>query len=80
MSEPTKIQNDLQLYQTVGRIEGKLDGLCNNFDTTKENHEWRINTLEDSTAQMKGKAIGAGLAAGLISSAIGVLVFLGFKR
>lgn len=77
MPDQNNKPNFSDLYQTVGKIDGKLDGVLTHLDKINgrlDSHSGRINTLESETDQMKGRAVGAGAVAGFIAGAIGVII------
>ncbi len=70
-------QNLNELYQTVGFIRGKIEGI----DTKLSSYCNKVEKLEDSVAYSKGKTAGIGFAAGFIGGVVGVIVgVLGFFK
>ena len=67
-------QNMNQLYQTVGEIKGTVKAMDKKLDASIKNHEDRINDVEHSVDNIKGKVGIIGAIAGFVSaSIIGVL-------
>lgn len=62
----SEITNQQELYRAIGRIEGKLKAMCEDV----KDHKDRINTLETSVANMRGKATVAGAVAGFVGGLI----------
>jgi len=77
MTDQNNKPNFYDLYQKVGTIDGKLDGVINHLDKINgrlNSHSKKIDVLENTTATIKGKAAGAGAVAGFIAGAISVII------
>ena len=70
MTDQNGKPNFYSLYQTVGRMEGKLD---NALDTLK-NHDSRINVVEKVQDELVGKITIWGAMAGFIGGIITVII------
>jgi len=57
-------------------LGSRMVDMHNSVKKVIENHDSRINTLEDESAKMKGKAVGIALTVSIIISLIGVLIAL----
>jgi len=73
------------LYFKVGELSGRVNqmdknidvrftGIEKRLDTVIENHESRINKVEEDCAQMKGKSAAIGGIAGFIVAIIGIII------
>ena len=73
--------NFFQLYQKIGSIDGKLDGVLNHLEKINgrlDSHSKKIDTLEDTTNQIIGKASILGAIAGFVGALI--LTLIGFFK
>jgi hypothetical protein len=66
-----------EIHRSLGRIEGKLDGLVDRADKHIDDHEKRIGALEGSHRWFIGVATGAGAVAGAAFSWAITLLGLG---
>jgi len=69
------------IFRAIGKLEGKVDGINARLDKTNgalSKHDDRINTLEDSVSNMKGKSVILGGIAGFVISIIAIAI--GFFR
>ena len=67
----------LTIFRAIGKLEGKVDGINVRLDKTNGalgKQDDRINTLEDTVSNMKGKSVILGAVAGFIVSIIAVIV------
>ena len=73
------------LYFQVGELSGRVNqmdknidvhftGIEKRLDTVIENHESRINEVEEDCAQMKGKSAAIGGIAGFTVAIIGIII------
>ena len=78
------------LHFKVGELSGRVNQLDKNIDIRFagieerldiiiQNHNGRLNKIEEDCAQMKGKVAGIGMLGGLIGAVIGFLASF-FKR
>lgn len=66
-----------KILQTVGRLEGKVDGIISRLDKqngTLINHDKRINKNESALDQQKGKAAAISIITATIISIIGIVI------
>ncbi len=68
--------NFYSLYQTVGRIDGKLDAAL----TELQNHQKRLNTVEKVQDEMVGKISIFGAIAGFIGGIITTIMATFLKK
>jgi DNA anti-recombination protein RmuC len=84
MPEENQKPNFYSLYQMVGEIKGEVKGINAHLEKMNgrlDSHSTKINILESTTDQMKGKATGAGAVAGFIAGAISIIIaILAFFR
>ena len=69
--------NFFTLYQMVGEIRGEVKGINGRLDRLNGHlgdHNDRINKTEDTIANLKGRAAGAGAIAGFIGGALTVVI------
>jgi len=72
--------SEQNLFQAVGRLEGKMDILIQNYDThvtatslKLDSHNQRISVLEKAKASLLGWCAGAGAVGGLFLTAVSKL-------
>ena len=74
-----------EIFRAIGRIEGDIKGIHTQMklqNNRLDKHSERINGVETNVDIAKGKAIGAGFVAGIISSIImlGIAIVTFFRR
>jgi len=64
-----------KINREIGEIKTEMKVMNKNLSAVVQNHGERINTLEDSSSTMQGRATGAGFLAGIIGTIISIAAF-----